>query len=75
MLEVVEAHTHRQFGGVRWLEFARLTVVPIDKQLVDWSLLSPGEMAWLESHNQTCKAKLLPLVKDDPLAVRWLTRQ
>lgn len=49
--------------------------MPIDIKLVDFALLSPSEKAWLKHHNQLCRDKLLPLVKDDKRAVRWLKRQ
>lgn len=75
VLEVVEVQTHRQFGQVQWFGFNRLTVVPIDYQLVDETLLSPTEHNWLLQHNETAKAKLLPLIRHDPVAVRWLHRQ
>lgn len=75
VLEVVEVQTHRQFGEGKWFGFNRLAVVPIDWQLVDENLLSPAEHDWLLQHNETAKAKLLPRILHDPVAVRWLLRQ
>ena len=43
--------------------------------MVDWALLSPVEKAWLKKHNRMCRDKLLPLVKHDKRAVKWLKRQ
>ncbi|BGP50337.1 hypothetical protein JCM10450v2_006256 [Rhodotorula kratochvilovae] len=75
VLCVKEVHTRRGFGGRRWLGFERFTMVPIQTAMIDWALLSPAEKAWLKKHNQTCAERLLPLVKDDKRAVKWLKRQ
>ncbi|GAA6046932.1 hypothetical protein JCM3770_003436 [Rhodotorula araucariae] len=75
VLCVKEVHTRRGFGGPRWLGFERLTMVPIQTTMVDWAHLSPTEKTWLKKHNRTCAERLLPLVKDDKRAVRWLKRQ
>lgn len=48
---------------------------PVDARLVDFSLLSSSEVAWLKEHNESVKKSVLPLVKDDKLATRWLKRQ
>ncbi|GAA6043869.1 hypothetical protein JCM8097_001201 [Rhodosporidiobolus ruineniae] len=67
----------RREGEKRWFGFERFTTVPIQSSLVDPALLTPEEAAWLKAHNQTCKDKLLPLIKakGDERARRWLERQ
>jgi hypothetical protein len=37
--------------------------VPIQSKLVDFSLLTKEETAWLEAHNKLCYEKLRPLLK------------
>ncbi|KAI3618518.1 hypothetical protein CBS9595_002881 [Malassezia furfur] len=66
--------TYRDFGGA-WLGFELLTRVPISTKMVDWALLTDDEKAWLREHNALVRRDVLPLVRDDARAVRWLQRQ
>lgn len=75
LLAVKRIETHRGFGGGAWYGFERITQVPIATNLVDFSLLSYAEARWLKEHNAEVRKTLLPLVKDDKRAVRWLRRQ
>ena len=43
--------------------FERCTMVPIQKKLVEFSLLSKEEQVWLDAHNALCYEKLRPLLK------------
>ncbi|KDN46818.1 Creatinase/aminopeptidase [Tilletiaria anomala UBC 951] len=72
---VKEVDTRRNFGGTKWYGFERITQVPIDRRLVDFSLLSKDEVGWLHKHNEDVKRNVLPLIKHDRLATRWLSRQ
>lgn len=58
-----------------WLGFERLTRVPIDRRLVNFSLLTKEESAWLREHNHKVKTDLLSFVQHDARAVKWLKRQ
>jgi Xaa-Pro aminopeptidase len=58
-------------GGERELfGFEVLTLAPIDRALVDTSLLDAGETAWLDAYHARVRAELAPLV--DPATRRWL---
>lgn len=46
------------------LKFKYLTLVPIDKRLIDKYLLSDGEINWLNIYHQTVYDKVSPLVDD-----------
>ncbi|KAF7352491.1 Xaa-Pro aminopeptidase [Mycena venus] len=59
----VKKKTRREFGGDIWMGFDRCTMVPIQSKLVDFSLLTKEEKAWLEAHNKLCYEKLRPLLK------------
>ena len=52
------------------LGFEPLTLVPFDKRLIDKSLLSHEEIAWLNNYHQTVYAKISPYLKPDEAA--WL---
>lgn len=47
-----------------FLQFKTLTCVPIDKRLIDKTLLSMAEIAWLDSYHQQVKQALLPYCTD-----------
>ncbi|GAA5874371.1 hypothetical protein JCM3774_005019 [Rhodotorula dairenensis] len=75
VLVVKEVETRRQFGDRKWFGFERLTTVPIQTRMIDWKLMSRTEKDWVVEHNRTCAEKLLPLVKGDKRAEKWLKRQ
>ncbi|TQM92509.1 aminopeptidase P family protein [Roseinatronobacter monicus] len=45
-----------------WLEFETLTLAPIDRRLVQVSMLSADERAWLDAYHSRVATLLLPLV-------------
>jgi Xaa-Pro aminopeptidase len=52
------------------LGFETLTLAPIDRNLVDPSLLDEDEIAWLDDYHNRVRDTLTPLV--DPDSARWL---
>lgn len=52
--------------------FETLTLIPIDRRLIDLALLEPGERAWLDAYHARVLAEIGPLVEDDVRA--WLER-
>lgn len=65
----------KEIAGLKFLGFERLTVVPIQSSLCDLKLMSKEERNWLKDHNDDCRRKLLPFLKDDKRARAWLKRQ
>ncbi len=58
-------------GGDRpMLGFEILTLAPIDRRLIDASLLDPAERAWLDAYHARVAESLAPLV--DAETERWL---
>jgi len=58
-------------GGERpMLSFETLTLAPIDRRLVDASLLTPAELAWLDAYHARVEAELGDLVSGE--ARQWL---
>ncbi|KAJ7618371.1 peptidase M24, structural domain-containing protein [Mycena rosella] len=55
---------HLGVGGDIWMGFNRCTMVPIQGKLVEFSLLTKEEKAWLDAHNALCYEKLRPLLKE-----------
>jgi Xaa-Pro aminopeptidase len=60
-------------GGERpMLEFETLTLAPIDRRLIDRSLLGPGDIAWLDAYHARVLAEVGPGVS--PTTADWLIR-
>ena len=53
-----------------WLGFETLTLAPIDKTLVDRSLLSASDMAWWNAYHARVREVLAPQLDGEALA--WL---
>jgi Xaa-Pro aminopeptidase len=52
------------------LSWETLTLVPIDRRLIDPALLEPGERAWIDAYHARVLAALETLV--EPGTARWL---
>jgi Xaa-Pro aminopeptidase len=50
--------------------FETLTLAPIDRRLVDLTLMTPEETAWLDAYHATVRDTLMPLVAEETRA--WL---
>ncbi|KAF8970449.1 Creatinase/aminopeptidase [Flammula alnicola] len=72
---VREAKTPNNFGDKGYLGFENVTLCPIHKKLVDTSLLTEQEKSWLNSYHAETFEKVSPLLKNDPRALEWLTRE
>ncbi|ORX38297.1 peptidase M24, structural domain-containing protein [Kockovaella imperatae] len=73
----VPTDTAFEFGGHRWLAWRRITQVPIQTKLIDWSLLTKDEIRWINEHNFSVEAALLPMLQEDADkdAREWLKRE
>ncbi|KAL5566074.1 hypothetical protein UlMin_029238 [Ulmus minor] len=69
LLSVKEAGTPNRFGGIEYLGFEKLTFV-IQVKLIDLSLVSAEEIAWLNDYHSQVWEKVSPLL--DGLALQWL---
>jgi Xaa-Pro aminopeptidase len=52
------------------LSFETLTLVPIDRKLIDEDMLIPAEWVWLNAYHQRVRETLLPHL--DPDTAAWL---
>jgi Xaa-Pro aminopeptidase len=55
-----------------FLEFEMLTLVPYEKELIDFNMLSGEEYAYLKTYYQSIESKILPLLT--PQAKEWLKK-
>jgi Xaa-Pro aminopeptidase len=59
-------------GDRKMLGFETLTMAPIHRGLVDVTLLTPDEIAWLDAYHARVREHVLPLVDGD--AADWLIK-
>ncbi|KAM0789169.1 hypothetical protein ACM66B_000017 [Microbotryomycetes sp. NB124-2] len=72
---VKPVQTRRNFGDQPWFGFERVTRVPIQTKMIEWESLSREEKKWIKEHNDECRRALMPLVKHDKRAVKYLNKQ
>ena len=60
--------------GKNLLAFKTLTMAPIDRNMVEPSLLTADELKWLNSYHAEVQQKLLPLLEKDPRAIAYLKK-
>ena len=70
ILEVVE-HSENEWG--RFLAFEPLTLVPLDRNLIDPAYLTPETRKLLNEYHERVRAELMPLM--DPEEQEWLILQ
>ncbi len=57
----------------RWLGFETLTFVPLDRRLIESTLLTADEIAWVDQYHARVRALLSPRLAGEDLA--WLERE
>ncbi|CAK4962457.1 unnamed protein product [Aphanomyces euteiches] len=55
--------------------FETITMCPIQQKLIDTSILTGDEKAWLNNYHETVRAKLTPLLESSPSALAYLRRE
>ena len=68
---VVPAHIDGAEGD--YLGFETLTFAPLDRRLVDKSLLTEAEIAWWDGYHAEVRRLLAPRLEGEDLA--WLERE
>ncbi|KAH7308239.1 putative Xaa-Pro aminopeptidase P [Stachybotrys elegans] len=75
MLIVKETQTKFTFGDKPFLGFEHVTQVPYCQRLIDTSLLTDVEKAWLNTYNAEVLEKTRGYFTDDALTMAWLERE
>jgi len=60
---VVVRESPADLGEKPMLEFEAITLVPFDRRLIDITLLTPGELDWIDRYHQRVADKIGPLVE------------
>jgi Xaa-Pro aminopeptidase len=58
----------------KFLKFSKLTMIPIQKSLINFELLTSEEVAWLNEYHADVYSKVSPLLESDSPALEWLTK-
>ena len=58
-------------GEATMLAFETLTLVPIDRDMIDPALLTDSELSWINAYHADVERALLPLLDEGDSA--WLT--
>jgi Xaa-Pro aminopeptidase len=58
----------------KFLKFAKLTMIPIQKSLINLDLMTTRELDWLDSYHEDVFAKVSPLLEPGSPAMAWLTK-
>jgi Xaa-Pro aminopeptidase len=58
----------------KFLKFAKLTMIPIQKNLINLDLMSGEELDWLDEYHEEVWDKVSPLLEKDSPAMRWLQK-
>ena len=61
-------------GQKTFLKFAKLTMIPIQKNLIDTKLMSDVELDWLDSYHDEVLEKVAPLLEEGSEAMAWLKK-
>ncbi len=71
-LQVVTGPETVQGGDRAMYAFETLTMAPIHRGMVDASIMTREDIAWLDAYHDTVRAKVLPRLDGD--AARWLVK-
>lgn len=75
LVEIVEAEIVNDYKKLsKFLKFSPLTFVPIQKEMIDISILSDDELDWLNWYHSKTLDNLEPLADDDPEFLSWLVQ-
>jgi len=58
----------------KFLKFSKLTMIPIQKNLIDISFMTNRELDWLDEYHQEVFGKISPLLAEDSAAMAWLKK-
>lgn len=73
LLIVVPRYDIASFSGRGFLGFEKLTMIPIQHNCMDFDLLAPDEIAWIDSYHAEIREKVAPFVESER-GMRWLER-
>jgi Xaa-Pro aminopeptidase len=73
-IQYVDALNKSDDKKKKFLMFKKLTMIPIQKNLIDLSIMTTRELDWLDTYHQEVFDKVSPLLEPDSKALTWLKR-
>lgn len=58
----------------KFLKFNQLTLIPIQKNLINIDLMTDDELDWLDTYHELVMEKVSPLLEEGSPAKAWLTK-
>jgi len=74
LLVIKDATTEHVFGGQPFLDFERLTLVPLQAKMIDLSLLTDQEKRWVDQYHEEVWAKVSPRLEGQTEPLEWLRK-
>ena len=75
LVTVKEVATPHNFGGKQYLGFDTITRVPFCRKLIDVSLLTEREIAWIDQYHLKVREETISYFAGDELSKSWLMRE
>jgi len=72
---VKEVKTAHRFGDKPYLGFEHVTMVPMCRKLIEPTMLTPSEKAWLNDYHAEVLEKTMKYFERDSLSMAWLERE
>ena len=69
-----EGYPELEPGQKKFLCMKKLTMIPIQKNLIDMSLMTKQELDWLDTYHEEVFKKVSPLLDEDSEGLKWLTK-
>ncbi len=85
LLEIVEvgddsangeepANKKQKVESKKFLKFAKLTMIPIQKNLIKIDVMTDAELDWLDAYHEEVFMKVSPLLEEGSPAMNWLVK-
>lgn len=68
------AKKQRKEGSKKFLKFARLTQIPIQKDLIKLDIMTKTELDWLDAYHEEVLKKIAPLLEEGSPSMKWLVK-
>ena len=68
------AKKQKMAEGKQFLKFDRLTMIPIQKNLINLDIMTDSELDWVDTYHEEVLSKVKPLLKEGSPAMDWLVK-
>lgn len=72
---VRKVDTPYRFGDIDYLGFEHITFVPMGNTLVEPTILTESEQAWVNNYHEECRKRLEPLLANDHETLSWVAQE